>query len=71
MKSIGIVGAGISGLTMAYRLLKYSCLSKNKTIVDIYERNLVSGGRIHTNTCEDKKSGIRYHFDVGANLIDF
>jgi protoporphyrinogen oxidase len=71
MKSIGIVGAGISGLSMAFHLLKQPCLPFNKTIIDIYETHSFVGGRIHTQIIEDRKTGVKYHFDVGANLIDF
>lgn len=71
MKNIAVVGAGISGLTMAFHLLKSQSLIPTKRVIDIYQINSFPGGRIHTNIFDDSKTGLQYHFDVGANLIDF
>lgn len=64
---IGIIGGGIAGLTAA--LFLQTRLTLTKPVIHILESTDRLGGRIYTRTVA--KNGREYHFDVGANLIDF
>lgn len=57
MKRIGIIGAGISGLTAGYELKKAGF------DVTVYEKEALVGGRMSTRV----KDG--FHFDIGADHL--
>ena len=56
-----IIGAGVSGLYMAYKLSE-----KGKKVL-IIERNNYLGGRIYTH--KDKLAGINFQYEAGAARI--
>lgn len=62
MKKIGIVGSGLSALTLAYNLIKKG---KQNLLIIVFEKENNPGGRCRTFIHED------LHFDLGANIIDF
>ena len=63
---IGIIGAGISGLTAgSYLRGRYP----HGTAISIFEGSNRVGGRIFTKIITI--NGSTYHLDIGANLIDF
>jgi protoporphyrinogen oxidase len=66
MKSIAIVGAGVSGLTLAYRLVK------NNYKVTLYEQNNEVGGQLYAFPIEGQNTDIYYHhtFMSDHNLIE-
>ena len=59
---IGIVGAGIAGLTLATKL-------KHHHITIFEKHHSIAGGR--TYTYKDKRNPNQMQADLGANLIDF
>jgi protoporphyrinogen oxidase len=65
MKNVAIVGGGVAGLTLAYRLLK----ANHK--VTIYERNKDVGGQLHALPIEGENTEIYYHhtFISDTNFI--
>lgn len=67
---MAIVGAGISGLTMAYNINKIAASTHERVFVDIFESQSKPGGRIKCSIVSQnmKKD---FQFDMGANLIDF
>lgn len=58
---MGIIGAGISGLTLANRLINHPLLK-----ITIFEKNYELGGRVFTQTVAPNT-----YADLGANIIDF
>jgi protoporphyrinogen oxidase len=59
--SMAIVGAGISGLTLAVNLLKHPLIK-----ITVIEKEQRLGGRVFT---EEVASNV--YADLGANIIDF
>ena len=55
MKKVVIIGAGVAGLTLAYRMLK------NGYSVKIYERGMGVGGQLHTISIEGLNTEVYYH----------
>jgi protoporphyrinogen oxidase len=55
MKKIAVIGAGVAGLTLAYRMLK------NGYSVKIYERGTGVGGQLHTIPIEGVSTEVYYH----------
>ena len=55
MKSVAIIGSGISGLYTAYKLIKKY---KKKIEITIFEKNGYIGGRILTHE--------KYKYEIGA-----
>lgn len=65
MKNVAIIGGGVAGLTLAYRLLK----SNHK--VTIYERNSDVGGQLYAFPVQGEMTEIYYHhtFISDTNFI--
>jgi len=69
--SIGIIGAGISGLQFANRLQKLSRNTKTSIEITLFEKAVKSGGRLSTRKIskEDNPSLKNFHFDHGAQYF--
>jgi predicted NAD/FAD-dependent oxidoreductase len=59
--SVAIIGAGISGLTLALELQKMPNLN-----INIFEKTNINGGRILSNPVSNDT-----YADLGANYFDF
>lgn len=66
MKNIAIIGGGVAGLTLAYKLLQ------NKYNVTIFEQNKDVGGQLYAFPIEGVNTEIYYHhtFMSDTNFID-
>lgn len=66
MKNVAIIGGGVAGLTLAYKLLQ------NKYNVTIFEQNKDVGGQLYAFPIEGVNTEIYYHhtFMSDTNFID-
>ena len=66
MKKVAIIGGGVAGLTLAYKLLQ------GKYEVTIFEQNKDVGGQLYAFPIEDVNTEIYYHhtFMSDINFID-
>lgn len=66
MENVAVIGGGVAGLALTYRLLK------NNYKVTVFERNKEVGGQLHSFPIEGENTEIFYHhtFMSDTNFID-